>query len=245
MIRFDDVQMSFDGQVVLEGINLEVRRGERLCIVGKSGSGKSVTLKLMSGLLSPDSGTIWVDNQDATGYGEKQWNKVLARFGVVFQGAALFDSLSILENVALRLMEEGRMAMAEMREKAEIALDQVGLSANILDKNPAELSGGMQKRVSIARAIIHEPEIILYDEPTTGLDPETAGKIDRLILKLAAVPDRTTVVVTHDINTIKQVADRVILISNGKVAFEGLPDELFASEEKAVVDFLSREGTVS
>ncbi len=241
MILFEDVRLSFEGQEVLKGVSFRITENDRLCIVGKSGSGKTLILKLMSGLLRPASGKIWIGGKDSSGFTEKEWKEILQNWGFVFQGAALFDSLNVFENVAMRLLENRTRDLKAAREQASIALTQVGLDENILSKLPSELSGGMQKRVSIARAIIHRPRLMLYDEPTTGLDPETAGKIDRLISGLSDSENRTTVVVTHDLNTIRSIGRRTILIREGEIAFDGDCDEFFSGKRKEVLEFLGRE----
>lgn len=241
MIELRHIWKSFNGQSILEDLSFQVRVGERLCIIGQSGSGKSVTLKLITGLLEPDQGNILVDGEDVTRFNLKQWGKVLRNFGVVFQSAALFSSLSVLENVGIRLLEERTHSKAEVKRLASAALEAVGLDpAEVLNKFPAELSGGMQKRVGIARAIIHQPAYLFYDEPTTGLDPVNSSRIDALMETLSRQPGRTSIIITHDMYTVKTIATKVLFLHDKRLHFHGSPEELFASQDPEIQAFLSR-----
>ena len=235
-IRVSDVYKSFGVKSILAGIDFSVNEGEILCIVGKSGTGKSVTLKILTGILKPDSGEILVDGEPYTGASKNAREAIEAKYGILFQGAALFDSMNIYENVAFGLRRKGA-------DEAEIAvlvpelLELVGLRG-IEKKSPAELSGGMQKRVGLARAIAMRPEIMLYDEPTTGVDPITGGTVDRLIVKMRDLYKITSIVVTHDIKSACTIADRVIMIYEGKTIFDGVPDDLMRSVDPVVLQFV-------
>jgi phospholipid/cholesterol/gamma-HCH transport system ATP-binding protein len=220
----------FGDQKVLDGVDLRIERGEQRVILGKSGQGKSVMLKLMVGLLEADQGSIEVDGQEITRLSRKQLFQLRKRFGMVFQGGALFDSLTIGGNVGLALREHSSMEEPEIRERVEAALTQVGL-AQVYEKMPSELSGGMKKRASLARAIVTTPDYILYDEPTTGLDPISADAINRLIRRLDHELGVTSIVVTHDMNSAFTVGERFALLNEGQIVFEGSADEA-----RAVVD---------
>lgn len=241
MIELRNVWKGFSGQSILEDLSFTVSDGEKVCIIGKSGGGKSVSLKLMTGLLEPDRGEVWIDGENTGRFRAKDWARVLTDFGVVFQGAALFSSLSVFENVGIRLLEERTHTRAQIRELAAAALESVGLNPGaVLDKFPAELSGGMQKRVGVARAIIHEPRYLFYDEPTTGLDPVSSGMIDELMDSLSHKPGRTSIIITHDMYTVKTIASKVIFIHDRKLHFNGTPEALFASSDPVIQAFLSR-----
>ncbi|MEM7038971.1 MAG: ATP-binding cassette domain-containing protein [Bacteroidota bacterium] len=210
-------------------------------MIGKSGCGKSVTMKLITGILSPDKGQVLIDGEDVSGFRQRDWNRVLRQVGVVFQGAALFDSLSVLENVGIRLFEEKKLERAEIERMAAESLSQVGLNpSEVLRKFPSELSGGMQKRVGIARAIIHEPKYVFYDEPTTGLDPVNSSLIDELIDSLSKTSDRTSIVITHDMYTVKTIATKVAFLHNKRLHFFGTPAEMFDSDDVEIQKFLAR-----
>lgn len=241
MIELRGVWKGFGKQQILEDISFTINDGEKLCIIGQSGSGKSVTMKIITGILKADRGTVTVNGEDITKFRQKDWNRVLQHVGVVFQGAALFDSLSVLENVGIRLFEERKLKREAIRELAAKALQEVGLKPNeVLDKYPAELSGGMQKRVGIARAIIHRPKYLFYDEPTTGLDPVNSGLIDDLMHSLAQDPERTSVIITHDMFTVKTIATKVAFIHNKRLHFFGSSEEMFATQDPVVRAFLER-----
>ena len=241
MIELRAVWKGFGNQSILEDINLSIADGERLCVIGQSGIGKSVMLKLITGLLTVDHGEIWIDGKDVTRFQEKDWNKLLLSFGVVFQSAALFDSLSVYENVGIRLIEERTVKLAEIKERVAESLLRVGLDpAEVMHKFPAELSGGMQKRVGVARAIVNRPKYIFYDEPTTGLDPVNSGRIDDLMQTLAAEHGRTSIIITHDMYTVKTIATKVAFIHDRKLHFHGTPAELMASDDLEIKRFLAR-----
>ena len=223
-IRIRDVHKRFEDLVVLDGINLDVARGEARVILGRSGQGKSVLLKLIVGLLEVDAGSITVDGEEVTRMGRRQLFELRQRFSMVFQGGALFDSMTVYQNVELGLTEHTSLPTSEIRRRADRALEMADL-AGAGEKMPAELSGGMRKRASLARAIITEPDYLLYDEPTTGLDPITADAINRLIQRLDAELGVTSIVVTHDMTSAFVVGERFGLLSRGKFVFEGSAEE--------------------
>lgn len=242
MIQLHDVHKAFGAQQILRGVSLAIPDGEQLFIVGGSGTGKSVLTKVVLGLEQPDAGHVEIDERDTRQFSQRDWHAVLAQFGVVFQGAALFDSLDVLENVGIRLYETHRLPAADIRARVIEALVQVNLSADILHKYPAELSGGMRKRVGIARAIIEEPRYLVYDEPTTGLDPASSEVIDGLIESLAQRrPGRTSLVITHDMRSVRRLATRVVMLHQAEVYFDGPAAAFFASEDEVIARFLARE----
>jgi len=236
-LALSGVWKSFGGLEVLRGSDLQVAPGDIVTILGGSGSGKSVTLKHMIGLLRPDRGRVFVDGEDVTLYSERAWVEVRRRFGYVFQGAALFDSLSVAENIAFPLREHLKWSEREVRERVRECLAAVALPG-IEQKMPAELSGGMRKRVGVARAIALEPSVILYDEPTTGLDPANARRIGQLILALRKRLRATSVVVTHDLEVCFSVSDRIVLLKDGQLVVEGTPEEIRASSHPDVREFV-------
>ena len=225
IVEMQGVEKAFRGEPVLRGVDLAVPRGETFTILGGSGSGKSVCLKHMIGLLTADAGTVRVAGQDVTVLSEKRWAKERRRFGFVFQGAALFDSLTVFENVAYPIREHRREDAGALQRRVATCLEAVGL-AGIESLFPAELSGGMRKRVGVARAIALEPEIILYDEPTTGLDPANSRRIGRLIRQLQQDLGVTSVVVTHDMELCHAVSDRMALLREGRIVAEGPAETL-------------------
>jgi len=229
---------AFDGNQVLQGLDLTIEAGEILTILGGSGTGKSVLLKLIIGLLKPDAGQILVEGEDIVPLQEKELLEVRRKVGMLFQGAALFDSLSVRENVAFPLREHTRMTEAEIRGRVEEVLALVGM-VGVEEKLPSELSGGMRKRVGLARAIALTPRIVLYDEPTTGLDPRNVDKINELITDLRAKLQVTSVVVTHDIQSALRISDRVALLSDGRIADTGTPAEIAQAEHPMVQEFLA------
>ena len=237
VIEFRNVHKTFNGIVVHNGINLSILEGEILSLLGGSGSGKSVLLKEMIGLMRPDKGDIVVLGKNVTRMGEDDLIKLREHVGMLFQGAALFDSLTVYENVAYPLREHLRLTEREIGERVAEKLQLVGLRG-IEAKMPSELSGGMKKRVGLARAIATEPDIILYDEPTTGLDPITAQRINALIIELQRKLGITTIVVTHDLHCVKTVSDRIAMLYEGKIVATGAWEELKASSVQAVRDFL-------
>ncbi len=236
MIRLDDVHKSFGGKQVLRGVTLDVPKGESMVIIGGSGSGKSVTLKCILGLLPPDAGLITIDGQPV-GKGDR--DAFLARFGMLFQGAALFDSLNVWQNVAFRLLR-GRLkrSAAEAREIAIGKLRRVGLGPETADLFPAELSGGMQKRVGLARAIAADPEVIFFDEPTTGLDPIMAGVINELIREIVVEMGATAITITHDMTSVRAIADDVAMLHGGTIRWSGPVTEMDASTDPYVQQFI-------
>ncbi len=238
IIEFKDVHKSFNGVVVHNGINLSVQEGEIISLLGGSGSGKSVLIKELIGLIQPDKGEIVVLDHTITGMNENALIKLREHVGMLFQGAALFDSLTVFENIAYPFREHLKLTEREIRKRVAEKLKLVGLSG-IETKMPAELSGGMKKRVGLARAIATEPEIILYDEPTTGLDPINAQRINELIVELRRKLGITTIVVTHDLHCVKTVSDRIAMLYEGKIVAVGTWEELTKSNIPAVKDFLS------
>jgi len=219
-----DIAKSFGTKQVLEGINLEINQGETLVILGGSGSGKSVTLKILVGLIIPDSGKLLFEGQDITRLRERDYYPIRKRVSYLFQGGALFDSMNVYQNLAYPLLEHTNLTHRQILPLVRESLNRVELE-NVEDLYPSDLSGGMMKRVALARAIINKPEIILYDEPTTGLDPLTTQAINQLIRKLQRELDITSVVVTHDMSTTRYVADRLAFLEKGKLAFNGTLDE--------------------
>ncbi|MGD9865297.1 MAG: ABC transporter ATP-binding protein [Pseudodonghicola sp.] len=219
MIRFENVHKAFGNNRVLRGLTLEVPKGTSMVIIGGSGTGKSVALKCVLGLVTPDSGRILVDGKDATS-GDR--DAFLARFGMLFQGGALFDSMSVWQNVAFRLLRGAlKRPAAEAREIAIEKLRRVGLKPEVADLFPAELSGGMQKRVGLARAIAAEPEIIFFDEPTTGLDPIMSGVINELIREIVVEMGATAMTITHDMTSVRAIADNVAMLHDGVIKWTG------------------------
>ncbi|WP_298261938.1 ATP-binding cassette domain-containing protein [uncultured Litoreibacter sp.] len=237
MIRFENVTKSFGPNHVLRGVNLHIPKGESLVIIGGSGTGKSVALKSVLGLVKPDGGTILVDGKDAS-TGDQ--DAFLARFGMLFQGAALFDSLPVWQNVAFRLLRGSLKRPAEeARAIAVEKLRRVGLKEDVADRLPAELSGGMQKRVGLARAIAAEPEIIFFDEPTTGLDPIMSGVINDLIREIVVEMGATAMTITHDMSSVRAIADKVAMLHDGVIQWSGPVADLDASGDPYVAQFIS------
>ncbi|HTK90161.1 MAG TPA: ABC transporter ATP-binding protein [Verrucomicrobiae bacterium] len=240
MIKVVGVRRSFGQQEVLRGLDLEVASGEILVVIGRSGGGKSVLLKHLIGLLRPDSGHILVDDVDITRLGRNALDRIRERYGVVFQGGALFDSMSVYDNVAFPLREKTGLRAAEINQKVDEKLAQVGLEG-MGAKNPAEISGGMRKRVAIARALVTEPEIVFFDEPTTGLDPILVNTIHHLIVELHRKFRFTAIVVSHEIPEIFQIADRVAMLHDGVIVDSGTPGAIQASPNPIVQHFIRGE----
>lgn len=239
MIRLEGVHKAFGANRVLRGLDLEVREGETLTIIGGSGTGKSVTLKIMVGLLNPDRGRVFVDNEAITGMDEESLARVQRKFGFLFQGAALFDSLTVAENV---LFGVRNLKPEELKRGDEIVarcLGLVGLKAEVAALKPAELSGGMKKRVGLARAIAHEPEYILYDEPTTGLDPIMSDVINDLIVNIREKLKITSIAVTHDMKSAYKISNRIAMIYEGRLAAVGTPSEIQSSTDPIVHQFIT------
>jgi phospholipid/cholesterol/gamma-HCH transport system ATP-binding protein len=237
LLRYVDVHKAFGKREVLRGVNLDVHAGETFCIMGPAGCGKSVTLRHVIGLMRPDRGQVVVDGNDMSKITKEDLRKLRARMGYVFQEAALLNWLSAGDNVALPLRETTKMPDDEIIERVRAKLELVHVP-DAFEKLPSELSGGMKKRVGLARALITDPEIILYDEPTAGLDPEISASINRLILELGERLDVTQLVVTHHIGCVKTVADRVGLLDNGVLNYVSGPEEFLGSTEPRLVRFL-------
>jgi phospholipid/cholesterol/gamma-HCH transport system ATP-binding protein len=240
VIKVSGLRKSFRGQPVLRGVDLEVPDGSITIIIGRSGEGKSVFLKHLLGLLHPDSGRIEVDGVDVTGLRGRAMDEIRKRYGVVFQGGALFDSMTCRENVAFPLREKLRISNAAIAKRTDAALDQVGLSG-VGDKYPEEVSGGMRKRVAIARALATEPEIIFFDEPTTGLDPVLVNTIHHLILDLHRRFRFTALMVSHEIPEIFEIADRVGMLHEGRILEVGPPAMIQVSQNEIVRQFIRGE----
>jgi len=237
VIRIQRLHKRFGSQPVLRGIDLDIATGEVMVVIGRSGGGKSVLLKHLIGLLRPDAGTVAVDGTEITRLRGGELDRVRERYGVVFQGGALFDSMSVAENVAFPLREKSRLGHAEIRGRVEEKLEQVGLS-DMGHKNPAEISGGMRKRVAIARALVTEPEIVFFDEPTTGLDPILVNTIHHLIVELHRKFRFTAVMVSHEIPEIFEIADRVAMLHEGVIVEVGSPEAVRASANPIVQQFI-------
>ena len=238
MIRIENLHKAFGSQQVLRGVHLEIPDKAIFAVVGGSGAGKSCLLKHVIGLLRPDAGRVWVDDVDVTGLGRRALNRVRNRFGMLFQGGALFDSLSVYDNVAFPLREKTRTSEAEIKAKVEERLFQVGLAGGG-DKFPSELSGGMRKRAALARALVSDPEILLFDEPTTGLDPIRVHAIHRLIQDLHGLLGFTAVIVSHEIPEVFSIATHIAMLHGGKIIESGSPSDLQASDDPVVGQFLS------
>jgi phospholipid/cholesterol/gamma-HCH transport system ATP-binding protein len=232
-----DLRKSFGEQTVLNGIDLAVERGGNLSVLGRSGTGKSVLLKLIIGLQQPDAGSIQINGQEIVGLQTGQLNEIRKKVGFLFQQAALYDSLTVEENVAFPLDRHTKMPVEERKKRARELLSDVGMDHD-LEKLPSQISGGMQKRVGLARALALEPEILLFDEPTAGLDPITAREIDKLIMELKKRRKITSVVVTHDIRGTKTYSGHMVLMDQGNIVAEGTFEELQKSRDKFVVQFL-------
>ncbi len=237
MIRLEQVSKAFKGQIVLDHLDLEIEKGKITVIIGQSGGGKSVLLKHMIGLIRPDSGHIYVNGIDIVSLDDKKLNDIRKKFGMLFQAAALFDSMNVGENVAFPLIEHTRLPRKEIMKIAEEKLLRVGLK-NVSHKMPSELSGGMRKRVGLARAIALDPEIILFDEPTTGLDPVMCDAIDRLIVETQKQTEATCVIISHDIPSTFKIANKIAMLYQGKIIEMGTPDEVRSSKNPVVHNFI-------
>jgi phospholipid/cholesterol/gamma-HCH transport system ATP-binding protein len=230
------LRKSFGARTILDGLDLQIFESEILCIIGKSGTGKSVVLKHLIGILNPDEGDIFVDGLSYTGASGGERRMIESRYGILFQGAALFDSMNIFDNVAFGLRRR-RVPEEEIASLVPRLLEQVGLR-DVGDKKPSELSGGIQKRVGRARAIALRPEIMLYDEPGTGVDPITAGAVDRLIMKMRDTYGMTSVVVTHDMKSARRIGDRIAMLYEGRVIFTGTPEDVDRSHDPVLRQFV-------
>jgi len=237
VIVLQGVEKSFGDLPVLRGVNLQIEEGRITAIIGGSGCGKSVLLKHIIGLLKPDRGSVWVDGVDIARLPYRELVEVRKKIGMVFQSSALFDSMTVAENLSMGLRRHTRLKSSEIQKRVAEALALVGLEATE-SKYPAELSGGMKKRAAIARALVIHPEVLLYDEPTTALDPPRADAINQLILDLNQKLGVTSVVVTHDMHSVYRIADKVAMLDEGVICFFGTPEELARSTERSVVNFL-------
>ena len=242
MIELRNVHKAFGKQVVLNGVDFEVREGETVALLGPSGTGKSVLLKHVIGLIRPDQGEIYVDGKDVCVLKRRELSELRSHIGYVFQNGALFDSMNVFENVRLGITDEDRYADLEYcRQRVAECIRLVNLPAETIEKFPAQLSGGMRKRVGIARAIAGNPKYLLYDEPTSGLDPVNADIIDGLVQRLDHELGVTSVMVTHDVRGAFRVADRLALLSEGKIVMQGTPQEFLDSTNQKVREFLERD----
>lgn len=237
MIELRDIHKTFGPKRVLQGVNLEIAKGESMVIIGGSGTGKSVTLKCVLGLIKPDAGTIFLDGQDVT---KVDRDAFLAKFGMLFQGAALFDSLSVWQNVAFRLLRGSlKRPKDEAKEIAIEKLRRVGLTPDVADLYPAELSGGMQKRVGLARAIAAEPQVIFFDEPTTGLDPIMSGVINELIREIVVEMGATAMTITHDMTSVRAIADKVAMLHDGVIQWTGPVADMDSADDPYLGQFIN------
>jgi len=242
MIELRKVSKSFQNQKVLDQLDLTIPTGEITVLLGRSGSGKSVTLKHIIGLIKPDAGQVLIDGEDITQLDDTQINTVRARFGILFQDGALFDSMSAFDNIAFPLVEHTKLTRAEIHERVAQALAAVGLS-RIEEKMPSELSGGMRKRVGLARAIVRNPNIVLYDEPTSGLDPMMTDNINHLIVDTQSKFDLTNFIISHDVEATLRIAHKIAVLFKGKIVAEGSPDDIRACPHPFVRAFLEgRQG---
>lgn len=237
-IAVRDLRKAFGEKVVLDGLNLDIGKGESVVVIGGSGSGKSVLLKCILGLVHPDSGSIVVDGEESIGLKGKARARHMEKFGMLFQGGALFDSLSVWENVAFGLLQAKHMERPKAREIAIEKLAAVGLGAEVARLSPAELSGGMQKRVALARAIAMQPEVIFFDEPTTGLDPIMADVINDLILRCTRDLGITTLSITHDMASAKKIAHRIAMLYKGRILWHGKAEKIYESGNPYVDQFV-------
>lgn len=246
IIQIENLHKSFKSQKVLNGVDLSIKRGEAIVIIGQSGCGKSVLLKHLIGLMDPNEGHVIFDGENVTEMNFGQLSKVRQRFGMLFQSAALFDSMSVAENVGLGLKESRKYKQNEIDKIVREKLSLVNLE-DAFSKMPSELSGGMRKRVGLARAIAHEPEVLLYDEPTTGLDPITADMIDDLIVALDKKLNVTSIAVTHDMKSAFKIADRIVMLYKGKIEFDGTVEEIKTTDNRIVQQFIagSSEGPIT
>lgn len=236
-IRIVNLHKSFGDNHVLRGVNLEIRQGESMVVIGGSGSGKTVLIKCIIGLIQPDEGKIYVDGTEITSLNEKELNEIRKKFGMLFQWGALFDSMTVWENVGFALRYQKKLKDEEVRRIASEKLALVGLK-NVEDLMPSELSGGMKKRVSLARAIALEPEILLYDEPTTGIDPIMADNINELIVQMKKKLNITSITITHDMKSAYKIGDRIAMLFKGKIIEVGSPDEIRNSKNPIVQQFI-------
>ena len=240
MVEIKKLHKSFDELTVLDGVSVYVENGQNMVVFGRSGTGKSVLLKCLIRLMEPDSGEIYVDGQDVRSLDNKSLNELRKDMGFLFQGAALYDSMSVRENLEFPLIRNYELTQTEMNERVNSVLEAVSLEEAI-DKMPSELSGGMRKRIGLARSIITNPKLMLYDEPTTGLDPITSKEISSLILELQKKYNMTSIVVTHDLLCAKIIADYAIVLNEGHVIHKGRIDELVSSKDEFLQNFFNDE----
>jgi phospholipid/cholesterol/gamma-HCH transport system ATP-binding protein len=237
MIETRNLRKNFGTQPVLDGLSFRIEKGESVVIIGRSGCGKSVLLKHLIGLMQPEAGEVLIDGENIVAMDERQLLRVRRKFGMVFQGSALFDSMSVAENVAFGLRRHEHLTEAETARRVAETLEMVDLPGTE-NKKPAELSGGMRKRVGLARAIVYEPQIVLYDEPTTGLDPIVGDSIDQLMVRVRDRLKVTTVIVTHDMRTARRVGQRILMMHDKRIYASGAPEEFFASPDPVVRQFV-------
>lgn len=238
-IEVSDLHKAFGRKRVLNGVDLKIKKGESLVVIGGSGTGKSVLIKCIQGLIRPDSGSIKIDGFETVGAARKENEKHYAKMGMLFQGGALFDSLSVWENVAFGLLENQKMPRRQARKKAVEVLRQVGLGPDVADLSPSELSGGMQKRVGLARAVATRPEIIFFDEPTTGLDPIMADVINDLIIDSVKKLGASALTITHDMASARKIADRIAMLYQGKIIWQGTVAEMDKTDNPYVCQFVN------
>ena len=237
MIEVKNLHKAFNGEEVLKGLNFVFDRGKTNLIIGQSGSGKSVFLKNMLGIFTPEKGTIEYDGKPYSEFDDEERRELRKEIGMVFQGGALFDSMTVKENVMFPLKMFTKMTKTEMNERVDNVLERVNL-VDADDKMPSEISGGMQKRVSIARAIVNRPKYLFCDEPNSGLDPTTATVIDNLIQQITHEFDITTIIITHDMNSVLEIGEKIAFLKDGLLAWTGTKDEIFKTEDKTVTDFV-------
>ncbi|MBS4772760.1 MAG: ATP-binding cassette domain-containing protein [Proteobacteria bacterium] len=238
-IEIRNLHKAFGKKVVLDGIDIDIHKGESLVVIGGSGTGKSVLIKCIQGLLLPDEGSILVDGEEVVGIDEEQKEQLHSKMGMLFQGGALFDSLSVWENVAFDLLENKGMSKKDAKNEAIRVLRSVGLAPDVADLSPSELSGGMQKRVGLARAIASKPEIIFFDEPTTGLDPIMADVINDLIIESVKGLGASALTITHDMASARKIADRIAMLYKGKIIWQGTVKEMDKTENPYVCQFIN------
>ena len=239
IIEIFNLSKNFDNKNILKKINLKISKGESLVIIGKSGSGKSLLMKCVLGILKPSQGEILIKNKNFFSVKRDEQDLILKSIGVTFQGNALFDSMRIWENISFKLSQNNFFKFSQLKEKVEFSLNQVGLSNSIMYQFPSQLSGGMQKRVAIARAIIDEPEILIFDEPTSGLDPVTGNKINSLIIDNVKRLGSTSITITHDLSSLNKIANKVAMINEGKIIWHGEKQDLQKSKNKTLNEFIN------